>query len=590
MLQKLRLKQRKGQSQFRIIIGTRSQIMFKCTLVLLLLSISVNISLAEWKRTSVADHPATSFLPEEGAGNFKTIPVHNAREIAQAMKSALPGDTLVMQAGRWLDQQIVFEGKGRPGARIVLRAAAPGQTVLCGNSTLSIAGAYLTVDGLVFRNGAAARDVIEFRSGKQVASHCRLTNCVIRDYNPPNAKTDNKWVSLYGAGNRVDHCFIKGKTNAGTTLVVWLDGQPTYHRIDHNYFGHRPALGTNGGETIRIGTSTWSLTDACATIEDNYFEKCDGEIEIISNKSGHNIIRHNTFFACQGTLTLRHGNYARVEGNFFFGDNINGTGGIRVIGNHHVIVNNYLQDLTGTSLKAAISLMNTQAHPVLSGYSPVDSVLVANNTMVHCKEGLVIGSGAGQRERVVAPNHCLIINNLIWSKTGRLLNFITKPVNTCFEANVIYGIKPQIAIPVGFAFNNPMLQKDLSGDFPLYRPNAGNTKRKAPKSILLNKGVALPRASLLGQSSNHLFDSKTHKGNSIRTAEVLKSASSRPNHNQQPVFYDMDQQLRADGQIDIGADEWINTEKNANQSASVMQPPSAHTTGPVWMQKDKYDR
>src|SRR3546814_2439514 len=48
---------------------------------------------------------------------------------------------------------------------------------------------------------------------------------------------------------------FRSKTNAGVTLaVIRHDGDPldNGHRIDHNYFGPRPPLGSNGGETIRI--------------------------------------------------------------------------------------------------------------------------------------------------------------------------------------------------------------------------------------------------------------------------------------------------------------------------------------------------
>lgn len=95
--------------------------------------------------------------------------------------------------------------------------------------------------------------------------------------------------------------------------MVWLSDKPNYHRIDHNYFGERSALGVNGGETIRIGTSTWSMFDSFTVVENNIFDKCDGETEIISNKSCKNIIQKNLFFECDGTLTLRHGNNNEVS-------------------------------------------------------------------------------------------------------------------------------------------------------------------------------------------------------------------------------------------------------------------------------------
>ncbi len=49
-------------------------------------------------------------------------------------------------------------------------------------------------------------------------------------------------------------------------------------------------------------------------MENNWFEGCDGETEIISNKSGGNTYRGNVFFRSAGALTLRHGNGNRVIG------------------------------------------------------------------------------------------------------------------------------------------------------------------------------------------------------------------------------------------------------------------------------------
>ena len=72
------------------------------------------------------------------------------------------------------------------------------------------------------------------------------------------------------------------------------------------------------GETIRIGTSANSMESSRTIVENNTFKNCDGEIEIISNKSANNIFRNNLFLESKGSLTLRHGNNALVEGNVFF--------------------------------------------------------------------------------------------------------------------------------------------------------------------------------------------------------------------------------------------------------------------------------
>jgi poly(beta-D-mannuronate) lyase len=122
--------------------------------------------------------------------------------------------------------------------------------------------------------------VIEFRiSSSKLANNCRVTNCVIDNYNNPDRLEEDNWIVLYGRHNRFDHNYIARKKNIGTTLVVQLNdalNQENEHQIDHNYFGERPRLGSNGGETIRVGNSTFSRTSSRTIIEDNYFEHCNG--------------------------------------------------------------------------------------------------------------------------------------------------------------------------------------------------------------------------------------------------------------------------------------------------------------------------
>ena len=82
-------------------------------------------------------------------------------------------------------------------------------------------------------------------------------------------------------------------------MAVILNGERdrnNNHRIDHNYFGERPILGSNGGETIRVGTSHHAFFSSNTVIEDNMFHHCNGEVEVVSIKSSDNIIRNNVFF------------------------------------------------------------------------------------------------------------------------------------------------------------------------------------------------------------------------------------------------------------------------------------------------------
>ncbi len=328
-----------------------------------------------------------------------------------------PGDIIQMNNGTWTDQEIVFKGNGTENNPIRLQPETPGQVILTGSSTLDISGEYLIVEDLQFLNGAVSGNLIEFRRGSALANNCRLTNVTIKNYSPADINTDSKWISLYGTYNRVDHCTISGKTNIGTTLVVWLDETPDYHQIDHNYFGYRPVLGMNGGETIRIGTSDWVEYESNTIVEYNLFEETDGEVEIISNKSVGNIYRYNTFYHCDGTLTLRHGSYCKVYGNYFIGDPDKKSGGVRIIGEGHEVYNNYFESLYGTSYRAAISMVNGIPDSPVSGYYQVKYAKVGFNTIVDCKQPIAIGAGKDS-EKTLPPIESSVVNNLIKGKSG----------------------------------------------------------------------------------------------------------------------------------------------------------------------------
>lgn len=363
-----------------------------------------------------------------------------------AVRAARPGDAILLREGTWTDADLRFEAEGTATQPITLRAATPGRVVLTGASRLRIGGSHLVVDGLRFERCVGPRpyDVIEFRAGSSprtgVARHCRLTHTAVVDCNPPSRDTNTRWVSLYGSDNRVDHCYFAGKTNVGATLVVWLAGEVVRHRIDRNHFGPRPPLGINGGESIRIGDSRTSGTEAQCVVEENLFTACDGEVEIISNKSCGNTYRANTFVESAGTLTLRHGHRNLVIGNFFLGRGKAMTGGIRVINEDQRVFNNYLADLRGEGTYAALCLMNGIPNGPPEGYDQVRRAVIAFNTIVDCRAGIVLGYQSPTRhEATAAPHDVTFANNLVTGGGGRLLFVQSPPTAVRWRGNLFFG-------------------------------------------------------------------------------------------------------------------------------------------------------
>lgn len=372
----------------------------------------------------------------------REIPVADGAALEKAFSEAQPGDTIVMADGTWKDAEILFRANGTAEAPVTLRPQTPGKVILSGESSLRFIGTFLVVDGLVFRDGFVdSGHVIAFRGDSdEEATDCRLTNTAIMAYNPPaGAESSTKWVSLYGARNRVDHCFFQGKTDRDQVITVWLNGKPNGHRIDWNYFGDRPALGKNGGEIIRIGDSKTSLEVSRTVVEHNYFENCDGEAEIVSNKSCENTYRHNTFVKSAGALTLRHGNNCLVEGNYFLGGGKEGTGGVRIIGEGHQVLNNYFADLAGEEFFSALGFMACIPDSEPSGYLQIKNAVVAFNTVVNCRSSVYFGIGFGSRGRKLPVLHSVIANNVVSNANSPLVTIKVEPEDTRWEGNFFHG-------------------------------------------------------------------------------------------------------------------------------------------------------
>lgn len=405
------------------------------------------------------------FLLVGAALQAREMPVADAEALKAAAAAARPGDVLVLRAGEWRDVELVFEARGTAQAPVTLRAAVPGRTVITGTSTLRIGGTYGVVEGLHFRNpDSSVSDLIQFRlDAKRPAQHARLTACAITSDARQDSSLESRWIGLYGRGHRIDHCRIEGKTGKGTTLVVWLDGQPggepPRHRIDHNHFGPREKLGKNGGETIRVGDSKTSMQTAACVIEENLFERCNGEVECISNKSCGNIYRRNTFLGVSGTLTLRHGNACVVEDNLFDGCHEKGTGGIRIIGEDHVVRGNHLQNLAGGDLRSALTLMLGIPASPLHGYFQVKRARIEGNTTRDCASPIRIGAEGSTVERrpSLPPLECLFAGNRVQAPAATVVTASGDLAGVRWEGNEFHGQALGLPPLPGIAWQVPQL-------------------------------------------------------------------------------------------------------------------------------------
>jgi poly(beta-D-mannuronate) lyase len=363
----------------------------------------------------------------------RSIKVNNEEELKAAIKSAAAGDEIILSNGVWKDIQINFFGKGTKEAPIVLRAETSGKVSIEGVSNLKIGGTFLVVKGLYFKNGyTSSGTVIDFHiDSKSIANHCKVTDCVIEDFTQLNRVNDDHWVEFWGRHNELSNSYIAGKSNQGPTIMVVLQGNEqinNYHQIINNHFGPRPRKGGPHGETIQIGDSGTSMAPCFTTVANNLFERCDGEVEIISNKSNNNIYRNNIFYKSEGSLVLRHGNYCTIDGNIFVGDdNSEFIGGIRVVNTGHWITNNYFYNIKGKEFRSALAVMNGVPKSPLNRYNQVTDAVIAYNTFVDCRTPWQFSVGANmdksdvlplQEIRSARPKRIVMANNVIYNQVA----------------------------------------------------------------------------------------------------------------------------------------------------------------------------
>ncbi|SDN01368.1 chondroitinase-B domain-containing protein [Kriegella aquimaris] len=365
-----------------------------------------------------------------GKTNSEGIYVKDFFALNEAIGQATPGSEIVLANGVWKDVQIKFYGIGKKEKPITLRAETEGEVFIEGQSFLHLGGENLVVDGLYFRNGyTPSSGIIRYKIGADsVANNTRVTNCVVEDFTQPSALSGDRWIEFYGKHNQMDHCYIAGKGNDGSTLMVYHDGNENtdnHHQIVNNYFGPRPRKGGASAETIQLGDSETRLTPGRVNVSNNYFEACNGDVEIISDMTNYNSFTHNIFYKCEGALVLRHGNFATVDSNIFIGgDESNLYGGLSVMNTGHWITNNYFYKIKGKEFRSPLAIMNGILNTPMKGFRQVTDVVITYNTWVDCQSSWQIGIGQNKASadvlpvteiRSEPPIRSTIANNLIYN-------------------------------------------------------------------------------------------------------------------------------------------------------------------------------
>lgn len=451
--------------------------------------------------------------------------------VADCLKKAVAGDRVIIEAGTYRDVDLKWKAVGTKQAPITVEAK-PGTVLITGRSSLVMGGKHFVVSGLEFRNGyPSRRSVVEFAGGKDFAQDCNLTRCVIDNYNTEDRSQSKSYIYLSGQRNRVDHCELLRKYNLGVTLLVNLNGANNlnnHHQIDHNYFGPREVYGSNGAETMRIGTSQQSYETSATTVCDNFFDRCSGEVEVISIKSCDNIVRGNYLWECEGVVALRHGKRNLVENNTFVGNGKRNTGGVRVVDSDHVIRNNIFVSLAGQRFFSALGVMNAVPNSLPNRYVQVSDITITDNVYVDCTN-LEFGTGA-DAERTSAPRSIdFKRNRLCVSGMQNPFQMVDKASEVRFADNImnknLEGLPSGIKIAKVKLPMVPTYQQMISRTIGKLSETAKTAKAEA-RTVMVAKDADLPQ--VLAQAEDG--DSFVLQGDEyklVKTVLVQKNVTIR---------------------------------------------------------------
>jgi hypothetical protein len=396
-------------------------------------------------------------------------PVDSMESFAKVIREAKAGDTIVIANGRYDGWSADLDCQGTSKRPVTIRPESAGGVVFTGRSQISITGSYVTVDGLRFEECDFKKNLLDFKR----SVHCSIVNCVFENSGGARAAIG---ISAGARNNRITDCRF---TNIAARCVnltmnddIYEHGVPIGNVIRNNHFQDIPRAGRNGRETIKIGTNqpTFGHVVVGAIVEENLFDRCNGEAEIISNKCAGNIYRRNVFNQCDGELVMRGGANCLIEGNRFFA----GKGGIRLCGTGHVVKDNVIVNSRGTGIRLYFGMTKGQG----GHYQAAGQCLVANNTIVNAKRvGILVGDGRGNDHKEkgiqnVAPEGNRLLNNIVTGTTGDLFLVDHAPGNLV-AGNLFFLQGDAIVSSPGDdpIYADPLFSDPEGGDF---RPSEGS--------------------------------------------------------------------------------------------------------------------
>ena len=226
-------------------------------------------------------------------------------------------------------------------------------------------------------------------------------------------KDFHRVIRVKGKNCKITNCRFSDFSVNGPIIVVEHKEEPDCCLIQECLFmSRRKTKSNNGLEAIRLGESKTCLSNGNNIIYNCRFEDYDGEIECISVKNNNNLIINNELINSASTITLRHTNNSIVGYNIIDGKLKKDSGGIRVCGDNNFVLGNVIQNIKGSGLRSAVSLMcGVKNYPNnLNRYEPIKICNINDNVFFSCAN--VYALGMLKKEADIRPLKVILNGNL----------------------------------------------------------------------------------------------------------------------------------------------------------------------------------
>ena len=315
-------------------------------------------------------------------------------ELNKILSQVKGGATVLLDDGVYKNISITISNKATIGNRLFIKAKNPGKVIISGKSKINITGEYITLANLVFKDGGQKSSIQLKGRGN------RLTGCDI-SFNA----SDGPVLMIGMKNNRIDHCNFHD-FNKSERWIQKDSGSKSadYILFDHNIIQNRPkGADSNGYETIQLRNDDNQISSK-SIIMNNFFEKCDGELEMISVKSSENIIYKNTIQNVAATITLRHGRGSIIACNKFLQNKVKNSGGLRITGADQLIYQNLFKEVDTVAMSIINGANTKPSYQQVKNLRIIKNILINNDCDIELgnpSKGKLVPTGVEIRENII---------------------------------------------------------------------------------------------------------------------------------------------------------------------------------------------